>query len=158
MACLWEVVLGCCSYPSISTILHVAVFSTAGVLQQRPQSHLRPQITACQSIASRLQSQLSNLQLCAPCCTPLRHTHPQKLGLNAAALRGAFTTLTSTLTSLRTEAGPGLTLRTDIAATGACCRGAVQRECHLGGSLIWVCVAIHWSFGRWMGRPLELMR
>ncbi|KXZ55302.1 hypothetical protein GPECTOR_3g437 [Gonium pectorale] len=46
----------------------------------------------------------------------------QKLGLSADCLRTAFTSLTSTLTSLRTEAagtGPGLTLRTDIGQRAA---------------------------------------
>ncbi len=43
---------------------------------------------------------------------------PQKLGLSASNLRKAFTSLTSSLTSLRTDAGGAgvpLTLRTDIA-------------------------------------------
>ncbi|KAG2448498.1 hypothetical protein HYH02_006389 [Chlamydomonas schloesseri] len=48
----------------------------------------------------------------------------QKLGLSANCLRTAFTSLTSSLTTLRTEAGggggggPGLTLRTDLRAKG----------------------------------------
>ncbi|KAG2501020.1 hypothetical protein HYH03_000840 [Edaphochlamys debaryana] len=43
----------------------------------------------------------------------------QKLGLSADCLRTAFTSLTSSLTTLRTEsAGPGLTLRTDIGTRG----------------------------------------
>ncbi|PNW88703.1 hypothetical protein CHLRE_01g040950v5 [Chlamydomonas reinhardtii] len=45
----------------------------------------------------------------------------QKLGLSAHCLRTAFTSLTSSLTTLRTEAGgagPGLTLRTDLRAKG----------------------------------------
>ncbi|KAG2455009.1 hypothetical protein HYH02_000834 [Chlamydomonas schloesseri] len=45
----------------------------------------------------------------------------QKLGLSANCLRTAFTSLTSNLTTLRTEAGgggPGLTLRTDLRAKG----------------------------------------
>ncbi|PNH12275.1 Eukaryotic elongation factor 2 kinase [Tetrabaena socialis] len=45
----------------------------------------------------------------------------QKLGLSAACLRTAFTSLTSSLTTMRTDAGggrPGLTLRTDIGKKG----------------------------------------
>ncbi|PNH12301.1 Eukaryotic elongation factor 2 kinase [Tetrabaena socialis] len=45
----------------------------------------------------------------------------QKLGLSAGCLRTAFTSLTSSLTTMRTDAGgsrPGLTLRTDIGKKG----------------------------------------
>lgn len=46
-------------------------------------------------------------------------TRMQKLGLSAGCLKTAFTSLTSTLTTLRTEmAGPRLTLRADISKKG----------------------------------------
>ncbi|PNH00366.1 Eukaryotic elongation factor 2 kinase [Tetrabaena socialis] len=62
----------------------------------------------------------------------------QKLGLSAGCLRTAFTSLTSSLTTMRTDAGgsrPGLTLRTDIGKKGQ--RQAYEESHHIKDGVGW---------------------